>query len=206
MAAPPTKHYYELLHVPRTVSSANTKAPYRRLLPRYPDKFYPSKENSTQADVEIVSLRKAFTTLPSPKSRVRYDLDSSFPLIESSRSSSVHVVLSNFQHQDRLESFKADAARCKHHCSHRSPYLAAQSSQSVRVTTLATFPVNSMTRSTDGGMKTRAEPSWRCPGMACPLSWRLEACSKRSPFPILRSTQDRFSLDPFRTVVQGLSI
>ncbi|KAF9780905.1 hypothetical protein BJ322DRAFT_1082337 [Thelephora terrestris] len=96
MAASSGQNYYELLQVPQTASFADIKASYHRLLlSHHPDKSDPSKHNSTQTDVDIGSLKEAFTTLSTAESRMRYDFElSSLPCLSSrpSQSRPAHVV------------------------------------------------------------------------------------------------------------------
>ena len=92
MADPPSQSYYELLQVPRAASSAEIKASYRRiLLLHHPDKSDTYKHNSTPIDIGLV--KRAFTTLFSPESRLKYDLElSSRPNFSFLRGRPAHIV------------------------------------------------------------------------------------------------------------------
>jgi len=94
MSDSPRRNHYELLQVSRTASPAEIKASYHRLLlSHHPDKSDASKENPTRTDIDIGSLKEAFTTLFSPESRMRYDSElSSHPDPSSSRSRPAHIV------------------------------------------------------------------------------------------------------------------
>jgi len=92
MADPPRRSYYELLQVPRTASPTEIKASYHRiLLSHHPDKSDAYKHNSTPIDIGL--LKWAFTTLFSPESRLKYDLElSSRPNFSLLRGRPAHIV------------------------------------------------------------------------------------------------------------------
>ena len=94
MSDSPRRTYYELLQVSRTASPAEIKASYRQLLlSHHPDKSDVPKENPTRTDIDIGSLKEAFTTLFSPESRIRYDSELSSRRDPcSSRSRPAHIV------------------------------------------------------------------------------------------------------------------
>lgn len=94
MSDSPRRDYYELLQVPRTASPEEIKASYHRLLlSHHPDKSDTAKENPTRTDIDIGSLKDAFTTLFSPESRIRYDSElSSRSNSSPSRSRPAHIV------------------------------------------------------------------------------------------------------------------
>ena len=102
---PSGRSYYELLQVSRTASPAEIKASYHRLLlSHHPDKSDASRENSTQADIDIGLLKEAFGVLFSPESRVRYDSElSSCSDSSPSRSRPAHIVsLEDFEDLDQV--------------------------------------------------------------------------------------------------------
>lgn len=117
---PPGRSYYELLQVPRTASPAEIKASYHRLLlSHHPDKSDPSKQNSTQAGIDIGSLKEAFGVLSSPESRIRYDSElssSSDPAL--SRGRPAHIVsLEDFEDLDQVWT---------HHCRCGGQYIIGE--------------------------------------------------------------------------------
>ena len=103
------RDHYELLQVPRTATPAEIKASYHRLLlSHHPDKSSSSRTDSSQTQIDIDSLKKAFTTLFSHESRSRYDMELSSRSVPSSWSRPAQIV--------SLEDFQELGEVWTHHC------------------------------------------------------------------------------------------
>ena len=81
----------KLLRVSRTASPVEIKASYHRLLSHHSDESDAFGKNPIRTDIDIGSLKEAFTTIFSPGSRIKYDSElSSCSDPSSSRSRPVY--------------------------------------------------------------------------------------------------------------------